>query len=127
MGSATAHWLARKAGRGELRVGSLTLGTDCLGQVCVVEPDPSYSTAATTLSVGGLRQQFSLRENIKIGLYARFPPLPPHLLLQGLHARLPGLPGLGRPPPLLSPRGSVPPPRLPVPGQQGSLQAPHLA
>ena len=46
-------------------------------QVCVVEPDPSYSTSATTLSVGGLRQQFSLRENIRIGLYARYlPPLP---------------------------------------------------
>ena len=94
-------------------------------QVCVVEPDPSYSTSATTLSVGGLRsslcqnylykwkkryhhdlfqfrmfletftmnehiqcqhtnqdirnkihlrQQFSLRENIKIGLYARYQP-----------------------------------------------------
>jgi len=57
MGSSTAHWLARKT-NGQLKV-------------CVVEPDPSYSTSATTLSVGGLRQQFSLRENIKIGLYAR--------------------------------------------------------
>jgi len=57
MGSSTAHWLARKT-NGQLKV-------------CVVEPDPSYSSSATTLSVGGLRQQFSLRENIKIGLYAR--------------------------------------------------------
>jgi len=57
MGSSTAHWLARKT-NGQLKV-------------CVVEPDPSYSTSATTLSVGGLRQQFSLRENIRIGLYAR--------------------------------------------------------
>ena len=74
-------------------------------QVCVVEPDPSYSTSATTLSVGGLRQQFSLRENIKIGLYARClpPPLPPAAGLQGLHARLPGLPGLGLPAALLPP------------------------
>ena len=30
-------------------------------QVCVVEPDPSYSTSATTLSVGGLRS--SLRQH----------------------------------------------------------------
>ena len=37
----------------------------------MIEPDPSYNTSATTLSVGGLRQQFSLHENIEIGLYAR--------------------------------------------------------
>lgn len=56
MGSSTAHWLSsRDLG---LRVG-------------VVEPDPSYQTSATTLSVGGLRQQFSLWENIEIGKYAR--------------------------------------------------------
>jgi len=56
MGSSTAHWLAgRKEG---LKIG-------------VVEHDPSYNTSATTLSVGGLRQQFSLHENIRIGLFAR--------------------------------------------------------
>ena len=56
MGSSTAHWLASR--NRALRVG-------------VIEPDPSYQTSATTLSVGGLRQQFSLWENIEIGKYAR--------------------------------------------------------
>ena len=53
MGSSTAHHLATTSG--QLRV-------------AVVEPDPTYNTSATTLSVGGLRQQFSLPENIRIGL-----------------------------------------------------------
>ena len=52
MGSSTAHHLASST---QLRV-------------AVVEPDPTYNTSATTLSVGGLRQQFSLPENIRIGL-----------------------------------------------------------
>ena len=56
MGSSTAHWLASKDKT--LRIG-------------VIEPDPTYQTSATTLSVGGLRQQFSLWENIEIGKYAR--------------------------------------------------------
>ena len=56
MGSSTAHWLAARDKT--LRVG-------------VIEPDPTYHTSATTLSVGGLRQQFSLWENIEIGKYAR--------------------------------------------------------
>ena len=56
MGSSTAHWLASRDRA--LRVG-------------VIEPDPTYHTSATTLSVGGLRQQFSLWENIEIGKYAR--------------------------------------------------------
>ena len=56
MGSSTAHWLA---------------STDKTLRIGVIEPDPSYQTSATTLSVGGLRQQFSLWENIEIGKYAR--------------------------------------------------------
>jgi len=56
MGASTAHWLA-------LRNKGLRIG--------VVEQDPTYNASATTLSVGGLRQQFSLHENIQIGLYAR--------------------------------------------------------
>ena len=56
MGSSTAHWLTSR--NSKMRVG-------------VVECDPTYNTSATTLSVGGLRQQFSLAENIQIGLFAR--------------------------------------------------------
>jgi len=57
MGSSIAHWLASRAGK-DLKIG-------------VIEADPTYKTAATTLSVGGLRQQFSNPENIEIGLFAR--------------------------------------------------------
>lgn len=38
-------------------------------RVVVVEKDKSYGKASTTLSVGGLRQQFSLEENIRMSLY----------------------------------------------------------
>jgi len=58
MGSSTAHWIAQRTKGQNFKIG-------------VVEPDPSYSTAATTLSVGGLRQQFSLHENVQIGIFAR--------------------------------------------------------
>jgi glycine/D-amino acid oxidase-like deaminating enzyme len=37
--------------------------------VSVVEPDPTYSKASTTLSVGNARIQFSLQENIRISQY----------------------------------------------------------
>ena len=55
MGCATAYHLMR-TDRG-LRVG-------------VVEPDPTYSRASTTLSMANVRIQFSLRENIQVSLYA---------------------------------------------------------
>jgi len=38
-------------------------------KICVIERDPTYSQSATTLSVGGLRQQFSLPENVQMSLY----------------------------------------------------------
>jgi len=39
-------------------------------RVAVVEPDPTYSRASSTLSVGNARIQFSLRENVLISQYA---------------------------------------------------------
>ncbi len=55
MGSSTAYHLMKAEPR--LRL-------------AVVEKDPSYSRASTPLSVGNIRVQFSLRENIQISLYA---------------------------------------------------------
>ncbi|GAB0100108.1 FAD-dependent oxidoreductase domain-containing protein 1 [Sergentomyia squamirostris] len=55
MGSSIAYWLKKEAREGL--------------SVVVVEKDPTYSNASTALSVGGLRQQFSLVENIEMGLY----------------------------------------------------------
>ena len=37
--------------------------------IVVVEKDSSYKTASATLSAGGVRQQFSLRENVLMSLY----------------------------------------------------------
>lgn len=49
MGSAAAYFLAR---------GGET------GSIAVIEPDPSYAKATTPQGAGGVRQQFSLQENI---------------------------------------------------------------
>jgi len=81
MGASAAHWISQKTKGQGFKVG-------------VVEPDPSYATSATTLSVGGLRQQFSLHENVQIGIFARdFMSGYPHSLLldksQELHPDLP--------------------------------------
>lgn len=40
------------------------------GSILVIEKDPTYELASTTLSAGGAREQFSLPENIKISQYS---------------------------------------------------------
>lgn len=39
--------------------------------ITIVEKDPTYKSASAMASVGGLRQQFSLKENIEMSLYGR--------------------------------------------------------
>ncbi|XP_015120491.1 FAD-dependent oxidoreductase domain-containing protein 1 isoform X2 [Diachasma alloeum] len=55
IGSSIAYWL-KKMSNGGL-------------SVVVIEKDPTYCKASTVLSAGGLRQQFSLEENIEMSLY----------------------------------------------------------
>lgn len=55
IGSSIAYWLKKRMFKDF--------------HVVVVEQDPTYYDASTTLSVGGLRQQFSLEENIEMSLY----------------------------------------------------------
>ncbi|RVE64187.1 hypothetical protein OJAV_G00143630 [Oryzias javanicus] len=56
VGWSIAYWLKKKE---RVRGGV---------QVIVVERDPTYSQASTVLSAGGIRQQFSLPENIHLSL-----------------------------------------------------------
>ncbi|XP_051161150.1 FAD-dependent oxidoreductase domain-containing protein 1-like isoform X1 [Leptopilina boulardi] len=55
MGSSIAHFLKKKAGEGL--------------KIVIVEKDLTYSKASTVLSLGGIRQQFSLEENIEMSLF----------------------------------------------------------
>ena len=56
MGCAVAYFLAADA--------------DFQGRILVLERDPSYEFASTTLSWGGYRQQFSTPENIRMAAYS---------------------------------------------------------
>ena len=55
MGCATAYYLMR---------------SDEKLKVAVVEMDPTYTRASTTLSLANVRIQFSLMENVQISQYA---------------------------------------------------------
>ena len=48
----------------------LTADPDFDGRVVVIERDPGYADCATTRSWGGVRQQFSTRENVEMSIFA---------------------------------------------------------
>ncbi|KAK6467989.1 FAD-dependent oxidoreductase domain-containing protein 1-like isoform X1 [Huso huso] len=58
VGWSVAYWLKKKE---RIRDGV---------RVVVVERDPTYSQASTVLSVGGIRQQFSMPENIHMSMFS---------------------------------------------------------
>ncbi|XP_049634860.1 FAD-dependent oxidoreductase domain-containing protein 1 isoform X2 [Suncus etruscus] len=58
MGLSVAYWLKKL----EKQRGAI--------QILIVERDPTYSQASTGLSAGGIRQQFSLPENIQLSLFS---------------------------------------------------------
>nr|XP_005991227.1 PREDICTED: FAD-dependent oxidoreductase domain-containing protein 1 [Latimeria chalumnae] len=60
VGWSTAYWLKKKE---RVRDGV---------RVLVVEKDPTYSKSSTVLSIGGIRQQFSMPENIHMSMYSAF-------------------------------------------------------
>jgi len=77
IGSAIAYFLAADSG--------------FRGSVAVIEKDPTYETAATPRSAGGIRQQFSTPENIQMSAFgARFvKSVGEYLSVDGEAAQLP--------------------------------------
>jgi FAD-dependent oxidoreductase domain-containing protein 1 len=59
VGSSTAYHLAQNQRGGD--------GTGIL----ILEQDPTYKSASAMASVGGVRQQFSLKENVEMSLYGQ--------------------------------------------------------
>nr|XP_022902275.1 FAD-dependent oxidoreductase domain-containing protein 1 [Onthophagus taurus] len=56
IGTSIAYWIKEKSGLKGVNL-------------AVIEKDPTYAKSSTVLSVGGLRQQFSLPENIQMSLF----------------------------------------------------------
>ena len=77
IGSAIAYFLAGR--------------TDFKGSIVVVEKDPTYETAATPRSAGGVRQQFSTPENIRMSMFgaAFIKEAGEHLTVDGEAVELP--------------------------------------
>jgi FAD-dependent oxidoreductase domain-containing protein 1 len=69
----------------------LAADPDFRGSVAVIEKDPTYETAATPRSAGGIRQQFSTPENIQMSAFgARFvKSIGEYLSVDGEAAQLP--------------------------------------
>jgi FAD-dependent oxidoreductase domain-containing protein 1 len=81
MGSSVAYFLAADP--------------DFTGKVLVVERDPTYATASTSLSLGSIRQQFSTPENIRMSFFgAQFVAgIGEHLAVDGEAAQVSYVPG----------------------------------